>query len=513
MAQPLSFLIELFDKMSGPAKAAAGGLDGLGGSLDKTGKKIRDHESGWTRLAHQIEVGRAAFEVVRGAAEGALGILEKIGENQATQGIFEDLLGKNEGKDFLDWLGKIRTSTAFTRDQLEGLSQPLAEFFKGDQLRNVLVAGLDVGRGSIERTAAVLDAFNKVAATGKISSKAFKTLGLVDPGTFKKLGPGDAGEASMTVERLLQLIADKSGGQLGGRSLQASDTVAARVNQLKNWQGELWEKLSDSPALPKITAAIGKLTEALTSDKVINGLADVLDKMAGGLPDFLDRISKFVNETDWTSVANGLVKIIEALGNLGGTGINVVRTVGLFGAQENKTEDEQLKQAGWGWLKRKVFYTWEERDAALARVRGQGVGEQYTAGMQAGMDAGKKAISTAGEACGQAAAAGASVALQIQSPSKVMERLGRYTAEGFAVGIEGGAGRVEGALASTLSADVASSKGGAGRGGSLSLSFGDINVQGGQQASAGELGDVFADRVRTIARDLIEDYGLEAGVA
>lgn len=515
MAQPLSFLIELFDKMSGPADKISGATDHLGESIEKVHHKLGGLESGWTKFNEKLELGKKGFEAASWAGEKIVGVLEAIGENQATQGIFKDILGDEEGEGVLKWLGKIRTSTAFTRDQLEGLAQPLAEFFKGDDLKNVIVAGLDVGRGSIERTTMALDAFAKVASTGKISSRAFKTLGLSGP-EFKALGAGDAGEASVTVDRLLSMIAAKSGGQLGGRSLQASDTVAGRLNQLKGAPQELWEKLADSPALPKITAAIAKLTDSLTSERTIGAFAGIIEKLGSKLPAAIERAPEVIDHI--VVGFEHLAAIVEKVWGIWDAGGGVIDRsadkLGVFAYTIPGQIIGALLQLGdWvtgGWTSKIATGIVDGLTAEFSFITDafKKLGEAAWDGFKWGLNAPGRAAGAV-EDWADGIIGSVRSTLQIQSPSKVMERLGRYTAEGFANGLDSGG---MGAFSSAFAVDDVATSSRFNRGaGGISISFGDIIVHGGGK-DAGEIGDMLEQRVRDTVRDLLDEYGLEAGV-
>lgn len=512
MANPLSFLIELFDKMSGPANKISGSVNTMADSIERAHDKVGGFESTWTKLHSGLEVGRRGFEMVRGVAEGVVGVLEEIGQNQATQGIFEDILGKDEGRGVLDWLGKIRNSTAFTRDQLEGLTQPLIEFFKGDQLKNVVVAGLDVGRGSMARTEAALDTFAKVASTGKISSRAFKTLGLTTD-AFKKLGAGDAGEASITIDKLLSMIAAKSGGQLGGRALQSSNTVAAKLNQIRGWTGELWERLSDSPALPRIVESLDKLGRTLTSEEVIGGLANLLEKMGEKLPDAISAAADLV--TSLTPILRGVGAVLTWVGEAFSTAGTVIGEQaariylyfeGLFEGIAAIFNGGSVLDAVW-----KMITNLFDILTAPARTMFSIIGQSMVDGLVEGITGAFGAVKDAVVGLADSTVGWFKEKLGIASPSKVMMRLGGYTAEGFALGLESGAGRVDGAFSAVLSAPAVEAGAGGGGRGSLSVSFGDIIVQGGGKDSRG-LGEELRQAVRQAVRDVIDEYGLKAGL-
>ncbi len=511
MANPLSFLIELFDKMSGPANKISGSVDNMAASIEKAQAHVGGFESTWTKLHSGLEVGRRGFELAKGAAEGVLGILEEIGQNQATQGIFEDVLGKDEGRGVLDWLGKIRNSTAFTRDQLEGLTQPLIEFFKGDRLKDVVVAGLDVGRGSMARTEAAFDALAKVAATGKIGRGAFKTLGLTTD-AFKKLGAGDAGEASITVDKLLSMIQDKSGGQLGGRTLQSANTVAGRLNQIRGWTGELWERLSDSPALPLIVDSLDKLGRTLTSEEVIGGLANLLEKMGEKLPDAISAAADLVMSL--TPILRGVGAVLGFVGDVFSTAGTIIgeQAARIYLYFESFAQglmaffggDGSVIDAVW-----KMITNLFDILTAPAKAMFSIIGESIVDGLVAGITGALGKVQDAITGLADSTVGWFKEKLGIASPSRVMMRLGGYTAEGFALGLEGGAGRIDGAFSAALGAPAVEA--GAGGRGTLSVSFGDIIVQGGGKDGRG-IGEDLRQAVRQALRDVVDEYGIEAGL-
>lgn len=512
MANPLSFLIELFDKMSGPATKISGSVDHMADSIEKAHERVDGFESRWTKLNEKLELGHRGFELVKGVAEGAIDILEEIGKNQATQGIFEDILGKDEGRGVLDWLGKIRTSTAFTRDQLEDLAQPMAEFFRGDKLKNVIVAGLDVGRGDLARTQAALDTFAKVASTGKISARAFKTLGLTTD-AFKKLGAGDAGEANIGVDKLLSMIAEKSGGQLGGRALQSSNTVAGKLNQIRGWTGELWERLSDSPALDHIVESLDKLGRTLTSEEVIGGLANLLEKMGEKLPDAISAAADLI--ISLTPILRGVGAVLGWISEAFNTAGTIIgeQAARIYLYFEGFAEALMAIFGGEGSV---ITAVWKmitnlyDILTAPAKAYFSIIGEAMMDGLVGGITGALGRVEDAVVGVADSVVGWFKEKLGIASPSRVMMRLGGYTAEGFALGLEGGSGRIDDAFSATLGAPTVDA-GGGGRGG-LTVTFGDIIVSGaGKDAKC--IGEDLRQVVRQAIRDAAAEYGLEAGVA
>lgn len=86
-------------------------------------------------------------------------------------------------------------------------------------------------------------------------------------------------------------------------------------------------------------------------------------------------------------------------------------------------------------------------DSALNNGSMETIGYNASIGLANGIISGQDAVIAAAEAVAQSAADTMASALQIQSPSKVMARLGGYVAQGFAEGIDRGINDVERAVA------------------------------------------------------------------
>ena len=75
------------------------------------------------------------------------------------------------------------------------------------------------------------------------------------------------------------------------------------------------------------------------------------------------------------------------------------------------------------------------------------IGYNASIGLANGITSGQDAVVSAATSVAQAAQAAMASALEIQSPSRVMARLGGYVAQGFAQGIDQGVSEVEAAVA------------------------------------------------------------------
>ena len=80
------------------------------------------------------------------------------------------------------------------------------------------------------------------------------------------------------------------------------------------------------------------------------------------------------------------------------------------------------------------------------------IGQNAAIGLANGLTAQSGAVASAAAALARIVSATVRGALMIHSPSRVMEGLGEFTGEGFAIGIEESVGRVERAVGAMLGA-------------------------------------------------------------
>ncbi len=120
---------------------------------------------------------------------------------------------------------------------------------------------------------------------------------------------------------------------------------------------------------------------------------------------------------------------------------------------------------------------------AWRQMRGEwgNIGSQLVTGFVNGIKNGLNRAKEAVRELGRGAIEALRGALDIHSPSRVFAELGRQIPAGVAVGVDAGAARADDSVASML--EIPETLGApAGRGGSVSVSFGDIHVNGGDSA-------------------------------
>jgi tape measure domain-containing protein len=120
------------------------------------------------------------------------------------------------------------------------------------------------------------------------------------------------------------------------------------------------------------------------------------------------------------------------------------------------------------------------------------IGSQLMAGLAAGITGGLSSVLDTVAGAGQSVIDKVKQVFGIHSPSKVFEELGRYTSEGFQIGVEGGQPGVQGAYQTTLAPSVpatTAAAGGAssGMGGGVAINVGDVIVNARTGASPQEI--------------------------
>ena len=135
----------------------------------------------------------------------------------------------------------------------------------------------------------------------------------------------------------------------------------------------------------------------------------------------------------------------------------------------------------------------------------QSAGQQAAAGLAAGMAQGAPTANAAAASLAQGTVSTAQQNLQVHSPSRVFAEIGAHVAEGFAMGVDGGASGVADAV-SSLVRPPAMSLGG-GRAGGVSIV---VHVTGGSSPEA--TGEAVADALEERLGDIFDRFASAAGV-
>lgn len=454
------------------------------------------------------KVGEVMWDAVK-AASGA----ERLDK------VFANMLGKNEGRETLDYLEKFAQLTEFTDDQVKGLgAELLRSGLRGADFRNALGAAVDVAAQAPDKMEGFSEAvasLSRISMSGRVDFRTLRGLRL-DPHDVANQLSKDLGMAPDVIKKKLQegtlkgaeamssiftVLEEKSGKQLGGLGLGMADTMSARLDKLKDVPDEIFKKLRDTQGFEDISNVIERITRLLSPESPVG------EKLFGALARMVDVVGDKLNGVDWEGVAGSVTHMLDKITSLIDPLSEVAKVLGKivdFGASALGT---LVRMAGapltaLGYITGKVF---GNRDALI-----ESMGEQNE---RAWDEIGR----AHGYAAGKGVEAGGRLALESKSPSRVWMRIGADSAEGFALGMEDGAPRVREATATVAAAPSVGDLRGA-IGSSSNFNAGGVSVSvnvnvGGSSASPEEIGREVASQVPTAILAALEQFNACAGLA
>lgn len=295
-------------KMFGEAEAAAGGLVSGLGPLVVGGVAI----AGVGMLAHKI-------------GELGMELLKTAGEAQRTERAIALLMGEDVAPDILEWIDQMARSTEFTDGTLKSLAISLSRAgFKGEDLSRAMSAVSDMAAMSedkLEGAGAAAEMLSRIRLKGGLGDRDLLRLGIAPDAFYKKLGK-DLGMGAKEVEKQLlegkikaedviesvyAAIAAKTGKPLGGAGLTMTATFLSQLEKANDIVPNLFEGLSQSGGLDKITAALGRLTTALAPDSPAGR------KIIEGLERMLNTFADMTTKIDMDKFADTTVRLFQAL--------------------------------------------------------------------------------------------------------------------------------------------------------------------------------------------------------
>lgn len=330
-SDPLKFIFQLLDQLSGPAGKMRESLGGVTKALDAGGKgalkfggiiaslggKAKDIVSGGLAVAFGnlvskgIEVAIGAVMKL-GSAIAGLGhdMFDAIAGSQRLALTFNTILGKEGASQASNFLNQISLKTEFAKGDLERATGSLISAgYKAEELKPLLAAGLDVanllggGAGNLEQA---IGALANIKLTGRLDARAIKALRLSPDEVFKQLGDILGKTAAQAEElsaqgktpvdaalgALFSAIEAKQGGALGSGGAAAGETIMARMTQIKSIPSLFFDAIAESPAVAKLTNVLGGIVAKLSPEgplgkKIVAGL----DKLFGGLVDVFERLT------------------------------------------------------------------------------------------------------------------------------------------------------------------------------------------------------------------------------
>jgi len=477
---------------------------------------------GIARMASGVFIGEAILGAFRGVADligsaitGLMNLgkqaLLTAGHQEKVALSFKQLLGEAPAADLLGYLDTLSTKTSVSGERLQDMARDfLASGAAANEVRPLLAGALDMAsllggsEAAVERSTRAL---SDMMVTGRATDDVFKALRLSEQDAFaaimastgkdlksvkELMGQGKIAGKDITASVLQALSRKTKGGALGEFADQAGQTLEARLMHLQNIPTRLFQGLADGPAFAQITAFLDKLQKFFDPAspmgakmmEALNRTFDVLatklqkidlnefgDKMIGFLDKLPDRIERLVI---------ALEKLLGLAGKVVGVLAGPSETVDTF----RKTavgKDKAVKGGG--------FMSYVEDSMKFGLNFGIGDAGQFAAAGDSiwaalGIGGGSKA-KDAGANMAASIESGFRQKAEIHSPSKVFERLGAHTAEGFTLGVRGMHNDVQAAFRPMV--DIASPSAGAPSapsgmmGGGMSLTV-NVDVAGGGSA-------------------------------
>lgn len=437
---------------------------------------------GIAKLASGVFIGEAIMGAFRGvvdligsAIKGLVDLgkkaLETAGHQEKVALSFKQLLGDAPAGELLGYLDKLSTKTGVNGEKLQQMARDfLASGAAAEEIRPLMAGALDMAsllggsEAAVERSTRAL---SDMMVTGRATDDVFKALRLTEQDAFASImestgknlkdvkelmGQGKIAGKDITASVLGALQRKTTGGKLGEFADQAGQTLEARLMHLQDIPTRLFQGLADGPAFAQISTFIDKLQKFFDPsspigakleaalNRVFDALASKLgnidlEKFSTGLIDFLDKLPGRVE------------RLVEVLGKLMNLASPFLKAAGGSGGETGfagKALDNGLDNyaSGLGVLANPSIggiagQVWKEIKG-LGKITGLSdpISGDTLSGLAKGMNMGAK-----GRAFGSDLAAGVEAGYrdkaEIHSPSKVFQRLGEHTVEGFTLGVRG----------------------------------------------------------------------------
>lgn len=515
MAEPLQFQLSLtgtfaqslaadnkgLTEFQAKAKATGSLVDFLDKQFDKFGSQGREGIQRFLTF-DIVSAARAAYDAIAriGSAFAGIGkdIAHTIGDFQDLQLAMRLNLG-DEGARMLQGIADSFGSSRFDDDLVNKALIPFAEMGMRDEVlldRVATAAGdlsarLNTGdQGFLDYT----DAFRKIALKGEVDAKALKALQIGEADYYKNLGgflrvSAKQAEAlakqgkvdsEVLIATALDEVAKREGGMLGSGTNAGGKTLGGTLARLGNLSGNIFKQLSDSEG----AKALQKMLEDILDfgqgdggkgivkflDRTIVGalkLADTVGSFFGGFSSFgraaaavfdglldgansLARSFAYIADESEGS-GNVIVTIGETIGSVfRGAGF-VIGSVAAALFDFNRALNAEF--AAIGEFFSGLWQSYMEYASSIVetfRTLGGDLLDGFVDGILERWEGAKDRVRGLWTSVTDEAKA----ALGIQSPSRVFMEIGGYTAEGMALGLEGGRDRIASAAEQSLADTV-----------------------------------------------------------
>lgn len=545
--------LRLIDEASGPAKRIASSLGDVSSALKQAGTGGGGLTAAITKgniLAEVLQgVGamalRAGAAVIRLGFEAARSFTEAVVQAAAfvekTELAFKMLMkGSGDAGAQLRRVTELAAKLGLpVQETAKSFQKLLAMQFKPAQAEDLIkmTADLQMAGAGAEETRRVLLALSQIKATGKLQGDELlqladagvsvdlvyqqlsKTLGKSRDEILKMQAAGKI-TADQAIAAIGEAVKTKLGIKQFGEAGEkfATSTLTGMVNVFKA-RGELLLLDIGQRIVKPLQAAVGPiirdLAAALNSpefkagvDGVVAGFTWILGAAKSAWPAVKEFAAGLITgfkqawsalapvfegfkkafgdqEVDWKKVGEAAGMVAQFLGHFV---VNALAAVAV------------LATIGVGIARAVVWFTelpGKIGEAAFAiGAKALELGTSIIDGLVNGITSGAERVIAAVKGVASSAIATAKSALGIGSPSKVFAELGMWSAEGFAGGMDAGAGDVRTASSQMTGAalgGVAGPSGGAASVGNITV---NVSLEGGSGSSAQELGEAFASKLR-----------------
>lgn len=524
------------------------GFDGIGKSIDKARNR-----------AHEF------FEFI--GAVAALEVLEKIADKFAEIGkealhsaamaqrlnfaVDAAAGGKEHGESVRQWMDANAKNSEFSDEQNKAAYLQLKRYGIGDQKAGLFMKGaedLAAVAGPQEREGVyqeALSAFARVHARGKIDTRSAMRLGIgvEDFATLPQFKGQNrkqiskallSDKAHVSENDLLNLIMHRTGEQaIGQRAVEASQLLLTRWTKLTQLPERFYEKLGETAAAQKLADAIGGILEKLDPESPTG------KKIFAALESTFDSIAETVSEIDFEAVGQVITEdvlpAIKMMTSLLGPTIEAVeriirgfKLIGTFAVGQDfadriarvREAEDHLREATRKANRDEDHPAWLDKGKDVGggakawhgpfHMVGEGAGEGYAAGVDAATPDAERSTRRLGKKSHEALKS----ETETHSPSRKAEEVGGHFGEGFAIGIERSAGRIEDAMDSTMRIPAGAYGGGssvAGLGAGVQLTIAEGAVQiiiagaDDPAATGAAVRDELAKSIRPMLVDILEE--------
>lgn len=412
--------------------------------------------------------------------EGAVAALDRLtgGRGEAAFAISLNL-AKDLNIDREEAVKRVQNllQLGFSKTQIPVVVEAIADFgaVKGDEKANSLREKLE-----------------KIAAQGKVTQESIK--GLAEAGVdvnavidrLKKKGESTAEVmARLKAEQIsaasaIEAVTSEVESKVGGVARKSGQSIDGLVNAIKISFLDIFAGIDKSP-LEGVLKNVKSLLDSESGTKLKEGIVDIGNAGFELLKPFegeagKTKLSKLFDQGaqaahDFAGAIRTIAPALEFLGNGGALGgINaVIETFNLFLPQVKQLLDLiRLVNA--------IAGNGPAVDTSSASANAFGAGGDIDRGLAAGVDGNSSGVSDAVVRACEDAVGAAKRILGIASPSKVFAGIGRFTAEGFALGVNDNADQAAAAAAGLASSAIGGAGGTGGRGGAGGGAAGSVSI-------------------------------------